>query len=72
MLRSLLGRHTLTGVILGETETGDEWGVQYHWLCAPIKFIARRGILFEFGNEARLFDVEINGDGRRRLSSNCA
>jgi hypothetical protein len=46
-----------------ETATGDEVGVQYHLICAPIPFIATRGILFQFEDEARLFDVEINGDG---------
>ncbi len=56
-------RHTLSGVVLVETDTGDEWGVQYHWVCAPIKFIATRGIIFQFENEAGLFDVEISGDG---------
>ena len=56
-------RHTLSGVVLVETETGDEVGVQYHWICAPVRFIATRGITFQFENEAGLFDVEINGDG---------
>jgi hypothetical protein len=55
-------RHTLSGVVLVETESGDEWGVQYHWVCAPIRFIATRGILFQFECEDGLFKVEIEGD----------
>jgi hypothetical protein len=58
-------RHSLPGVVRVETATGDEWGVQYHWICAPVRFIAVRGILFQFENEAGLFNVEIEGDGSK-------
>ena len=56
-------RHSLSGVVLVETETGDEVGVQYHSICSRIRFIATRGILFQFSNEEGAFDVEISGDG---------